>query len=217
MSQENQEIQEDEKPKSTDEVLLYNRWSFRDIEIRDPTLETYINLKPIIIPHSCGKHEHKRFWKTSKVSIVERFVNRLLSPGFIDNKIRGHKSSYSSGKKYRLIKSLKNAFILIDLRTEQNPIQILVDAIVNTAPREEVTRIAMGGISYSSSVDVAPQRRIDLAIKYIVQAIGQRSHSNIRAFEENIAQELILAARNSQDSNAVKKKDEVERIAVAAR
>ncbi|MEJ2249744.1 MAG: 30S ribosomal protein S7 [Candidatus Lokiarchaeota archaeon] len=210
-------MSESEKKTSSDEVLLYSRWSFNNIEIRDPTLESYINLKPIIIPHSCGKHEHKRFWKTSKVSIVERFVNRLLSPGFIGNKIRGHKSSYSSGKKYRLIKSIKNAFILIDLRTEENPIQVLVDAIINTAPREEVTRIAMGGISYSSSVDVAPQRRIDLAIKYIVQAIGQRSHSNIRNFEENIAQELILAGRNSQDSNAVKKKDEVERIAMAAR
>ena len=75
----------------------------------------------------------------------------------------------------------------------------------------------MGGISYASAVDVAPQRRVDLAIKYITQAIAAKSHGNVRQFEENIAQELILAAKNSQDSRAVKRKDEIERIAVSAR
>jgi small subunit ribosomal protein S7 len=75
----------------------------------------------------------------------------------------------------------------------------------------------MGGISYASAVDIAPQRRVDLAIKYLAQAIGARSHGNEKQFEENLAQELLLAARNSQDSRAVKRKDEIERIAVSAR
>jgi len=199
------------------EVLLFNNWSFSDIHINDRTLENYINLKAIIVPHSAGRHEHKRFWKTSKVSVIERFSNRLLAPGFISGKIRGHKSSYHSGKKAKLLKFIKNAFILIDLLTEQNPVQILVDAICNSAPREETTKIAMGGISYASAVDIAPQRRVDLAIKYLVQAIGARSHGNEKMFEENIAQELMLAASNSQESRAVKRKDEIERIAVSAR
>lgn len=203
--------------KTKTDVKLYNKWSFANIKVDDRTLETYINLKPIIVPHSAGRHEHKRFWKTSKVSIIERFNNRLLSPGFIGGKIRGHKSSYNSGKKSKLLKSVENAFILIELLTEQNPIQVLIDAIINTAPREETTKIAMGGISYASAVDIAPQRRIDLAIKYIVQAIGARSHANVKQFEENLAQELILAANNSQESRAVKRKDEIERIAVSAR
>jgi small subunit ribosomal protein S7 len=203
--------------KSKKEIKLLNRWSFDNIEITDRTLENYINLKPIIIPHSAGRHEHRRFWKSSKVSIIERFTNRLLSPGFIGSRIKGHKSSYHSGKKSKLLKSIKNAFILIELNTGQNPIQVLIDAIVNTAPREETTKIAMGGISYASAVDIAPQRRVDLAIKYIVQAIGARSHASERLFEENLAQELILASKNSQDSRAVKRKDEIERIAVSAR
>lgn len=203
--------------KTKKEIKLFNTWSFENIEIRDMTIENYINLKPIIIPHSAGRHEHKRFWKSSKVSIIERFTNRLLSPGFIGSRIRGHKSSYNSGKKSKLLKSLENAFILIELITGENPIQILVNAIENSAPREETTKIAMGGISYASAVDIAPQRRVDLAIKYIVQAIGARSHSNEKMFEENFAQELILAARNSQESRAVKRKDEIERIAVSAR
>ncbi|MBN1215055.1 MAG: 30S ribosomal protein S7 [Candidatus Lokiarchaeota archaeon] len=199
------------------DIKLLDRWSYDDVEIKDWTLERYINLKKIIIPHSCGRHEKKTFWKTSKVSIIERFVNRLLSPGFIATKTKGRKSSYHQGKKSLILKTVMNAFILIELKTGKNPIQVLVDAISNTAPREEITRIAMGGISYSSAVDIAPQRRIDLAIKYLVQAIGTSAHGNIRTFEEAIAQELIQAAKNSQDSKAVKKKDEIERISLSAR
>ncbi len=75
----------------------------------------------------------------------------------------------------------------------------------------------MGGNSYASVVDISPQQRVDLGIKYLVQAIGARSHGNERMFEENIAQELILAAQNSQESRSVKRKDEIERIAVSAR
>ncbi len=203
--------------KSKPEIKLFNIWSFNDIEVNDYTIVNYINLRPIIIPHSCGKHEHKRFWKTSKVSVVERFANRLLSPGFIAGKIKGHKSSHNSGKKNKIIKGIKTAFILIEHITELNPLQVLVDAIVNTAPREETTRIAMGGISYASAVDIAPQRRVDLAIKYLTQAIASRSSGSLRNFEECIAQELINASKNSQESLAVKRKDEIERIAISAR
>jgi small subunit ribosomal protein S7 len=203
--------------KEQQDIKLFDKWSYDGIKIKDWTLENYINLKPIIIPHSAGRHEHRRFWKSSKVSIIERFVNRLLAPGFIGSKIKGHKSSYNSGKKMKLLRSIENAFTLIQLNTGENPIQILLDAICNVAPREETTRIALGGISYASAVDIAPQRRVDLAIKYIVQAIGGRAHSSERQFELNIAQELIQAAQNSQESRAVKRKEEIERIAVSAR
>lgn len=203
--------------KTKNEIKFFNKWSFDNVTVRDRTLENYINLKPIIIPHSAGRHEHRRFWKSTKVSILERFANRLLSPGFIGSRIRGRKSSFNSGKKGKLLTSIKNAFVLIELTTEQNPIQVLIDAIMNTTPREETTRIAMGGISYASAVDIAPQRRVDLALKYLSQAIAARSHSNEKLFEENLAQELILAANNSQESRAVKRKDEIERIAVSAR
>jgi small subunit ribosomal protein S7 len=203
--------------KEKTEIMLFDRWSFEGLKVNDWTLVNYINLKPIIVPHSAGRHEHRRFWKSSKVSIIERFVNRLLAPGFIGSKIKGHKSSYNSGKKMKLLRSIENAFTLIEVNTGSNPIQVLIDAICNSAPREETTRIALGGISYASAVDIAPQRRVDLAIKYLVQAIGGRSHSNERQFALNLAQELIQAAQNSQESKAVKRKDEIERIAISAR
>ena len=199
------------------DIKLFNKWTFNGIEIKDWTLEKYINLRPVIIPHTAGRHEHKRFWKTTKISIIERFVNRLLAPGFIGSKIKGHKSSYSSGKKSKLLSNLENAFTLLELNTGHNPIQVLIDAICNSAPREETTRIAMGGISYASAVDVSPQRRVDLGIKYLVQAIGSSSHSNERGFGINISRELALASQGNIESKAIKRKDEVERIAVSAR
>ena len=205
-----------EPKKSSSDTKLFNKYSFNDVKVDDFTLENYINLRPVIVPESCGRHEHKRFWK-SNISVIERLVNRMLAPGFIGSKIKGRKSSYQTGKKSKLIKNLNSAFTLIHLNTGENPIQVLVDAILNCAPREETTKIAMGGISYASAVDIAPQRRVDLAIKYLVQAIAGRSHGNVRMFAENIAQELMLAAKNSQESRAVKRKDEVERIAVSAR
>lgn len=203
--------------KAKKDIKLFNKWSFDNIKIKDWTLEKYINLRPVIIPHTAGRHEHKRFWKTSKISIIERFVNRLLAPGFIGSKIKGHKSSYSSGKKSKLLRNLENAFTLLELNTNKNPIQMLIDAICNSAPREETTRIAMGGISYASAVDISPQRRVDLAIKHLVQAIGSSSHSNERGFAQNISRELVLASQNNIESRAVKRKDEIERIAVSAR
>ncbi len=203
--------------KAKKDIKLFNKWSFENIEVKDWTLENYINLRPVIIPHTAGRHEHKRFWKTTKISVIERFVNRLLAPGFIGSKIKGHKSSYSSGKKSKLLRNLENAFTLLELNIGKNPIQVLIDAICNAAPREETTRIAMGGISYASAVDVSPQRRVDLAIKYLVQAIGSSSHSGERPFAANISRELILASQDSIESKAIKRKDEVERIAVSAR
>jgi small subunit ribosomal protein S7 len=102
--------------KEKTEIMLFDRWSFEGLKVNDWTLVNYINLKPIIVPHSAGRHEHRRFWKSSKVSIIERFVNRLLAPGFIGSKIKGHKSSYNSGKKMKLLRSIENSFTLIEVR-----------------------------------------------------------------------------------------------------
>ena len=57
--------------KAKNEIMLFNKWSFKDIQVNDFTLEPYINLSKVIIPMiSCGRHEHKKFWKSSKVSIL---------------------------------------------------------------------------------------------------------------------------------------------------
>ncbi|MHA1733009.1 MAG: 30S ribosomal protein S7 [Promethearchaeota archaeon] len=199
------------------EVLLFNKWSWENIEVSDMGLEMYINLEPKIVPHTGGRHEHKRFWKTN-ITIVERFVNKILSPGLIGRRIKGRKSSHQSGKKQKVLDIVEKAFTLVELKTGVNPIQVLVDAVVNAAPREETTRITLGGISYQQAVDIAPQRRIDIAVKNIVQAAIRTTYNSVKAIEECYADELIAAGSNNvNQSAALKRKDEIERIAVSAR
>ena len=112
---------------------------------------------------------------------------------------------------------VKSAFEIIHLKTSENPLQILVRAIENAAPREEITRICYGGIVYPQSVDAAPQRRVDLALRFITEGARIASFSNRKPIEECLADELITAAQGDPKSYAIQRKEEVERIAMSAR
>ena len=185
-------------------ALLFNRWDCSAIEISDAGLSRYISFPPIVIPHSGGRHEHQRFHK-SYLHIVERFANKLMSPG------------KNCGKKLKILSAMQKAFVIVELRTGINPVQILVNAIINAAPLEETTRISYGGIVFHSSVDAAPQRRVDIGLKLIAQSVKNDSFNNIKSLEELIADALILTATNDARSFAVKKKQDIERMALAAR
>ena len=198
------------------EIKIFNEWDIAEVQVKDLGLQKYINLIPSITCHTHGRHEHKRFRK-SQVNIIERFVNRLLSPGASRRKNGGRQSRCLSGKKYRTLKLVENVFKLISLKTNKNPIQILIIAVVNCAPREETTRISYGGINYQQSVDAAPQRRVDLSLKFLVEACWRKSFNNVLTIEEVIANEIILAAKNDTKSSAIKRKEEKERIAASAR
>ncbi len=186
------------------EIKLFGKWSFEGIKVRDPGLKDYICLKPVFIPHSGGRHEHKRFGK-SEISIVERLVNQLMRPG------------RSGGKKAKAINIVKQAFEIIHLRTGENPIQVLVRAIENSAPCEDLTRIAYGGIVYRVAVDVSPQRRVDLALRYLTEGARLRAFRSPKSISEALAEELILAAQDSNESYAIRKRAELERIALSCR
>ncbi|MFX1251732.1 MAG: 30S ribosomal protein S7 [Promethearchaeota archaeon] len=188
----------------TEEMKLFGKWSSKDIQVTDIGLERYINLEECLIPHSGGRHEHTRFHK-SNIHIVERLVNRLMSPG------------RNTGKKLMALRIVEEAFVLIEMRTGKNPIQILVDAICNAAPREETTRISYGGIVYHTAVDSAPQRRVDFAVQLIVQAARRTSFNNVKRIEEILADNIILTANNDQNCYAIRRKLDIERVAMAAR
>ena len=183
---------------------IFGKWTVEDVEVKDPGLKRYICLKPTMIPHSGGRHEHRRFGK-AEVNIVERFINKLMSPG------------RNTGKKSKAIKLVKNAFELIHLRTGENPIQVLVRAVENSAPCEDTTRIAYGGIVYHVSVDISPQRRVDLALRHLAEGARLAAFRSPKSLEECIAEELILASRGDMRSYAVQKRHEQERIAEASR
>ena len=186
------------------ELLLYEKWSMSDINVADMGLQRYLNLKPVLFPHSSGRHSSQRF-KKIEVNIVERFVNKLMRPG------------KNTGKKVKIMNAVEAAFEIIYLKTKQNPVQVLVDAVTNAAPREETTRVSYGGVAQHQAVDVAPLRRIDLALRFLTEGIRASSFSTVKTLAEIIADELVAASRNETNSAGVRKKQELERIAYAAR
>ncbi len=187
-----------------DEIRLFGKWSYVGVEVRDPGLKKYISLKPVWLPHTSGRHEHRRFGK-AEVPIVERLMNKLMRPG------------RNGGKKHMAYNIVKTVFDIVYLRTGENPVQILVRAIENSAPREETTRITYGGITYRVSVDVSPQRRVDLALRFITEGARNCAFNNPKPIEECLADELILAANGDMNSYAVRQKEEIERIALSSR
>ncbi len=190
--------------KQETEIKLFGKWSFKDIEIEDPGLRRYISLKPVVVPHSMGRHEHKRFRK-AKVNIVERLLNNLMRPG------------KNAGKKAKVINILKHTLEIIYLRTGRNPIEVLTKAVENSAQCEDTTRLSYGGIVYHLSVDISPLRRVDLALRLLSEGARRASMHNPRPVAECLAEELILAANHDMKSYAVAKRHEKERIAKSSR
>lgn len=95
--------------------------------------------------------------------------------------------------------------------------QAFVDALQNAAPKEEITRLRFGGISVPKAVDIAPQRRLDTAIRNICQGALNASHKNKKSIESCLADEIIKASKNDPASSSIAKKNDVERIARSAR
>jgi len=186
------------------EIKLFQKWSFKDVQVKDIGLQRYLNLTPMVAPHSMGRHEHQRFRK-ARVNVIERLINSLMRPG------------KNSGKKAKAANIVRQAFEIINLRTNKNPVEVLVKAVENSSPCEDTTRISYGGVVYHLSVDVAPQRRIDLAVRHITEGARAASVNNPRSIEECLADELVLAANNDIKSAGISKRHEIERVAQSSR
>jgi small subunit ribosomal protein S7 len=194
-------------------ILLFNKWETRKIEINDPGLQKVISLKPaVVIPITFGRHEHQRL-KKAEVNIIERLANKIMHFG----KKYAKNTGRMGGKKARALNVVKTALEIINLETGKNPVELLVRAIENAAPNEDTTRIVYGGVVYHVSVDVAPLRRIDLALRFIAEGVRESTYASTQTIEEALAKEIILASNNNMISHAVKKKNEQERIAMASR
>ena len=192
--------------------LLFRKWDLSDIKINDVGLQNAISLKKSVLPHAFGRSALKRFNK-AEVNIVERLANKLMHFG----KKYAKNTGRMGGKKIHSLNTVKAAFEIIHLKTEKNPVEVLVRAVENSAPNEDTTRIVYGGTVYHVSVDVAPIRRVDLALRFIADGVKEATFSNPKAIEEHLAEHLIQAAENDQNAPSVKKKNELERIAQASR
>lgn len=197
------------------EIKAFNRWSVSGITITDPGLKNYINLNPKIVPKTGGRNISKRFHK-SRTFIVERFMNKLMMPG---HRAKKHKltSGHMTGKAHNVYKVMEKTLEIIEQKTKQNPIAVLVKAIENAAPREEIVTIEYGGARYPKAVECAPQRRVDIAMRQMTQGAFQKSFNSKKSIEICLAEEIINAYNNSSQSTAIAKKLELERQADSSR
>jgi small subunit ribosomal protein S7 len=196
-----------EAPEATihqSKALLFNKWDVAEVKVTDPSLVRYVNLTPQIIPHSCGKFSRQEFNKANMM-IVERLINRLMQ------------TENNTGKKQLAIGIVRDAFEIINKKTKRNPVEVLVEAIGNTGPREETVRLKYGGINVPKSVDTAPLRRVDSAVGFIAEAVWKSSRKNKKPASAILADELISAAKGDAKCYSVGKKEEKERIAKSAR
>jgi small subunit ribosomal protein S7 len=97
-------------------------------------------------------------------------------------------------------------------------LQVLIRAVENSAPREDVTRVQLGGMRYQLSVDISATRRLDVALRHIALSALMKSFGSGIPLAEALANEIVSAGANdAQNSFAVRKKDEMERMAKSAR
>ena len=197
------------------EMKLFDKWDTGEIKVEDLGLKKYMNLSPMIIPRSFGRHDGISFHK-AKMSIVERFINKLMVPGH-----KGKKHRITSGKccgnTPTIMREVEIAFEKIQKKTNQNPVQIFIKAVENSAPMEEIAAYRMGGTIARKSVTVSPQRRLDLALRHLTQAMYAASFGKKKSLSTVIAEELMLAANNDKTSAAVMERARLEKEAEGSR
>merc|ERR1711879_792853 len=165
-------------------------------------LEEYIRTDkhPTYVPHTAGRWQKRRFHKAT-CPIVERMICAIMRYG------------RNCGKKSMAVQRMIETFEIMHLKTDENPIKLLIKAVENGGAREDSQRIGSGGVVRRQSVDVSPLRRVNQAMYNMSVGSRETAFRNIATFSECLADEIIAAANKDPTSAAIKKKDELERIA----
>ena len=193
---------------------IFDLYDISDIEVKDPGLKSAINLEPRLILKSQGRNVMKL--GQTKVNIVERLMNKLATAGHRGKKHKIEKGR-ATGKYSKNMNIVLEAFKLIEKKTGKNPVQILVTAIENAAPRDEITVIEYGGARYPQAVDVSPLRRVNLVLKHLVHGASDKAFGKKKTIAQGLAEEIIMAAEANGESFAMRKKNESEKQADSAR
>jgi small subunit ribosomal protein S7 len=193
---------------------VFDLYDVSQIKVEDPGLRPVINLEPRLALKSYGRNFQK-FGQT-KINVIERLMNRIAVAGH-----RGKKHKVilgrSTGKYSQNMKIVLEAFKIIEKKTQKNPVEVLVKAIENSAPRDEVTIIEYGGARYPQAVDVSPLRRVNLALKHLVHGASEKAFNKKKNISQGLAEEIILASEKNGESYAMRKKNEAEKQADSAR
>jgi small subunit ribosomal protein S7 len=195
-------------------MKIFDLYSSEEIVVTDLGLKRVINVEPKLLLKTHGRLMDKN--SRTKINVIERLINLIAVPGHRGKK---HKviTSHSSGKFSRNAKTVIDAFKIIESKTKQNPIQVLIKAIENSAPRDGTTTIEYGGAKYPQAVDFSPVKRLALSLRNIVHGSQDKSFGKKASMSAALANEIIMASQSSNDSVAVSKKNEMEKQADSAR
>ena len=193
---------------------IFNLYDMSEVKVEDEGLKDVINLDARLILKDAGRNVQK-MGKT-KINIVERLMNRVATAGHRGKKHKIQKGR-ATGKYSKNMKIVLGALKLIEQRMKKNPVQVLVKAIENSAPRDETTVIEYGGARYPQAVDVSPLRRVNLALRWLVHGASDKAFNKKKNIVEALAEEIILASENNGESFAMRKKNESEKQADSAR
>jgi small subunit ribosomal protein S7 len=127
---------------------------------------------------------------------VARFINRLM--------MRGKKSIAE--------RILYDAFDIIENRAHKSPMDVFEEAVNNATPILEVKPRRVGGATYQVPVEVRPERRLSLAMRWLVQNARKRTG---KSMAEKLAAELMDAAQGQ--GATIKKKEDTHKMAEANR
>ncbi len=193
-------------------LKIFDKYTSEGVQVSDVGIKPYINLNDKLVLKTHGRHNEK--FGREKINIVERLALLLGVPGHRGKKQK-IQTSWASGKYSKHMKIVMEAFKILE--KSGNPIQILVKAVENSSPCDEVTTIEYGGARYPQSVDVSPLRRINLALRNLVHGAYDKAFAKKTKMYQALANELLLASQGSNEAFAVQKKIETEKQADAAR
>jgi len=183
---------------------LFGKWKY-NVTCDDMSLEDYISVKEVFAPHTAGRYQTRAFRK-AMCPIIERMACSLMMHG------------RNNGKKLKAIRIIKQALEIIHLvHPEQNPMKVVIDAVKNGGPREDSCKVGSSGTVRRQAVDVSPIRRVNQAIYLITTGARLAAFRSIKSVAECLADEIVNCAKESSNSFAIKKKDDIERVAKANR
>ena len=145
----------------------------------------------------------------------KKIKKRVIPPDSIYNNVMVAKfvnQVMRRGKKIIARKIVYRAFDIVKEKTKKEPLEIFQQALVNASPLLEVRPKRIGGATYQVPIEVKGERRITLAMRWIIQAAKQKKG---KPMKKKLAEELINAAQNT--GWAVKKKVDTHKMAEANR
>ncbi|MEK9178670.1 MAG: 30S ribosomal protein S7 [Patescibacteria group bacterium] len=128
--------------------------------------------------------------------LVTKFINRMMKDG---KKSVAEKAFYDALKKIA--------------EKQENALEVFEKAVQNVGPNQEIKARRVGGASYQIPQEVKGDRRVSLAIRWLIEAARKRSNSEFRTFADKLAAEFTAAVNN--EGEAIKKRDTAHRMAEA--